>query len=88
MPGHGFRKAAAIALAAIASSPLAAQESPRDIVAAHIRSQGYSCDAPQSAMRDRRASRPDEAAWILDCGNASYRVRLIPDMAAIVERID
>lgn len=66
----------------------AAQETPKDIIAAHIRNQGYACDAPQSAKRDRRASVPLEPVWLLKCANASYRVRLVPDMAAVVERID
>lgn len=65
----------------------AEQENPKDIVAAQIRRQGYACDRPQSAVRDRERSKPDEAVWVLRCENASYRVRLIPDMAAHVERI-
>ena len=40
---------------------------------------------PVSAERDAALSRPDEAVWILKCQNASYRVRLIPDLAARVE---
>jgi hypothetical protein len=62
-----------------------AQESPKDIIAAHLRLQGYKCDAPRSAKRDVRASRPDEAVWLVSCEDARYRVRLVPDMAAIVE---
>jgi hypothetical protein len=62
-----------------------AQESPKDVIAAHLRLQGYSCDAPKSARRDIRASRPDEAVWLIDCRNARYRVRLIPDMADVIE---
>jgi hypothetical protein len=62
-----------------------AGEAPKEIIAAHIRQQGYRCDAPKIAKRDPHASRPDEAVWILTCSNARYRVRLIPDMAAVVE---
>jgi hypothetical protein len=68
-------------------SPLLAQEAPKDIIAAHIRTQGYPCDSPQSAVRQPGASRPDEQVWLIKCRNGSYRVRLIPDMAAKVERI-
>jgi hypothetical protein len=68
--------------------PLAAQETAKYIIAAHIRAQGYSCIAPQSARRDIRASRPDEAVWLLKCKDATYRVRLVPDMAANVEKIN
>jgi hypothetical protein len=62
-----------------------AQESPKDVIAAHLRLQGYSCDAPKSARRDIRASRPDEAVWLIDCRNARYRVRLVPNMADVIE---
>ena len=63
-------------------------ESPKDDIAAQMRAQGYACDQPQSATRDPQASRPDEEVWLLRCEGASYRVRLIPDMAAQVERIN
>lgn len=63
-------------------------EVPKEIIAAQIRDQGYACERPLSAERDQAASRPDEAAWVLRCENAAYRVRLIPDMAAKVERIE
>jgi hypothetical protein len=63
-------------------------ESPKNIIAAQIRDQGYKCDTPQSAIQDMQASKPDEDVWVLQCEDANYRVRLIPDMAAKVERID
>ncbi len=66
----------------------ALDESSKDVIAAQIRDQGYACEKPQSATRDEQASRPDEAVWILQCESAKYRVRLDPDMAAKVERID
>jgi hypothetical protein len=65
-----------------------AQENPKDVIAAQIRRQGYQCESPESAKRDVRASKPDEPVWVLRCGNAVYRVRLVPDMAAKVERLD
>jgi len=64
------------------------EQSPKDDIAAQIRAQGYACDQPQSATRDVQASKPDEEVWLLRCEGASYRVRLIPDMAARVERIN
>ena len=64
----------------------AAEEKPPEIIAAQIRDQGYSCDKALSAERERPES--DDAVWILKCENATYRVRLIPDMAAKVERLD
>jgi hypothetical protein len=65
-----------------------AEDSPKNIIAAQIRDQGYKCDSPQSADQDMQASKPDEAVWVIQCEDASYRVRLVPDMAATVERID
>jgi hypothetical protein len=80
--------AAVAALSGAGTFALSAQEDPTNIVADQIRAQGYKCDSPQSAKRDLQASRPDEAVWILQCESGSYRVRLIPDMAATVEKID
>ena len=65
-----------------------AQDMPPEILAAQLRMQGYRCDAPITAQRDTQASKPDEAAWILKCANASYRMRLVPDMAARIEEFD
>jgi hypothetical protein len=67
------------------AGPCLAQQTLADGIAAQIRAQGYRCDAPVSAERDAALSRPDQAVWILKCQNASYRVRLIPDLAARVE---
>jgi hypothetical protein len=62
-------------------------EQSKDIIAAQIRDQGFACDKALGAERDRAASRPNEAVWTLICENASYRVRLVPNMAAHVERL-
>ena len=64
----------------------AADEMPAEIIAVQIREQGYACDKALSARREHPEL--DDAVWILKCDNASYRVRLIPDMAAKVERVD
>ena len=66
----------------------AAEETPAERLAIQIRKQGYPCDKPISAERDAQRSKPDEAVWVLKCGNANYRMRLIPDMAAKVERLE
>ncbi len=76
------------ALTVTICAPLAAQAAandPTNIIAAQIRDQGYKCEQPQSAVQDMQASRPDEAVWVLQCEDASYRVRLDPDMAATDE---
>ena len=66
----------------------ASDEKPAEIIAVKIRKQGHSCDKPLSSESDRERSVPNGRVWILKCGNATYRVRLVPDMAAKVERLD
>ena len=66
----------------------AQNESAASIIAVQIRKQGFACDNPQSAERNEEASRPDLPVWKLNCGNAIYRVELVPNMAAKVERVD
>ena len=66
---------------------VSAQEPTKDLLAAQIRDQGYLCNSPLSAKKDVRRSRPDEAAWVLRCKDATYRLRLVPDMAARVQRL-
>ena len=68
-------------------TPSLAQETPAQIIAAHVRMQGYGCEKALDALRDSKASAPNEVVWTLRCSNASYRVRLVPDMAAKVELI-
>jgi len=68
------------------SMAIAAEEMPAEIIAAQIREQGYACEKAISAKRD--GERSDDAVWILKCQNATYRVRLVPDMAAHVERLE
>ena len=87
----GLALVPAVALCDAFSQPAAAQagaEAPVDVIVAQIRRQGFVCDEPSSATRDPQLSRPDERAWVLKCANASYRVRLIPDMAAKVETLN
>ncbi len=71
-----------------AAGVAAGEEKPPEIIAAHIRDQGFKCDNPKSAKRDASASKPDEPVWILTCENATYRVREIADQAAKVERLE
>jgi hypothetical protein len=56
------------------------------LVATQVRDQGYTCDDPVSAKAEPGEDGDD--VWRLDCKNASYRVRLVPDMAASIELID
>jgi hypothetical protein len=87
---------AAAGLAAIAAltpplttgAPLHAAEleMSKEIIAVQIRKQGFACTNPQSATRDGD-TKSDDSAWILKCDNATYKVHLVPKMAAKVERM-
>ena len=72
---------------ASASSTAPFAETPKEIIAAQIRMQGFACDKPVSAERDLRRSR-NEAVWLLKCDILSYQVRLVPNMAADVRPMD
>jgi len=66
----------------------AEEETPKEIIAIQIRRQGFSCKDPRNATRDPEHTKPNEAAWILTCESAKYRVVLIPDMAARVKKLN
>lgn len=76
----------ALVAAGLAGAADAQEGKPAEIIAAQIRTQGFRCDRALGAERVSRA--PSVSVWILRCGNANYRVRLTPDMAAQVERIE
>jgi hypothetical protein len=59
---------------------------PAEVIAAQIRTQGFRCDKALTA--ERVSHEPNGAVWVLRCNNATYRVRLTPDMGARVERIE
>jgi hypothetical protein len=75
----------ALALALLLASPAAAQEDPAGIIAARLRDQGYLCTSPTAPARDAVLSTPEIPVWVIDCGNAKYRVWLRPDMSSRVE---
>jgi hypothetical protein len=64
-----------------------AQEAPAESLAAQLRLQGHRCEGPVNAERDTERSKPDELVWVIRCMNATYRMRLMPHMAAQVEQI-
>ena len=68
--------------------PVAAQDDPKELIAVQVRDQGYKCDAPKSATKDEAITSPDEQGWILECEDATYKVKLVPDMAAEIEQIN
>ena len=79
--------AAAFAILAPANGAFA-QETAKGLLAIQVRSQGQVCDNPISAVRDKKQSGPDVSVWVLRCENNSYRVRLAPDMAARIQRLN
>jgi hypothetical protein len=60
-------------------------ETPRGMLAAQIRVQGFACDKALGAKMNKKRSRADRDVWVLRCSNATYRVTRSPDMAAKVE---
>ena len=57
-----------------------------ELVAVQARQQGFACSEPASAKRDPTAD--DDAVWTLTCADAKYRVRLGPDQAAEIQKLD
>jgi hypothetical protein len=76
-----------ILIIAATGQSVSAQQPTKDLLAAQLRDQGYRCTSSLSATKDARRSRADEAVWVLRCTNATYRLRLVPDMAARVQRL-
>lgn len=70
---------------AIAPRTEAGEEMSKEILAVLTRKQGFACTNPSHAERDKESSKPNDAMWVLTCENATYRVRLVPKMAAQVE---
>jgi predicted NUDIX family NTP pyrophosphohydrolase len=66
----------------------AVEETAKDIVATTVRSQGYACENPKRAIRDRAASEPDRATWVVECANASFRVKYDNDLPAEITPLD
>ncbi|NRG19995.1 hypothetical protein HPQ64_20055 [Rhizobiales bacterium] len=63
-------------------------EDVKNLLAVQVREQGHTCDKPQGAEQEEDLSKPDEEVWTLECENATFRVKLIPDMAAEIEKIE
>jgi hypothetical protein len=77
--------ATVLATAPLGSVAHAAGQMAMDDIAAQIRIQGFACDKPLRAVKDKRRSKPDHDVWVLKCSNATYRFSRYPDMAAKVE---
>jgi hypothetical protein len=83
-PAREIKTLAVAIVAGLLSGAVAWAQAPAGDIAAQVRSQGYACDEPVTAKRDVRLSKPDSAVWVLSCKNATYRVRLDPNLAADV----
>jgi len=84
-PGSLLLAIVAVLFGPPARAQQVAAETPQTILAAQIRTQGFTCDKALGAKRDRKRSQPDRAVWVLKCSNATYRVTRAPDMAAKVK---
>ena len=62
-------------------------ETPMEMLAAQVRTQGIACGKALGARQNVKQSRPDHEVWILKCDNATYRVSRYPDMGAKVEKL-
>jgi hypothetical protein len=64
------------------------QDTAVSVVADQVRSQGFACSNPASAQRIEAESRPGQPVYLLKCEDATYKVRLIPDQAAAVAKVE
>jgi hypothetical protein len=62
-------------------------EAPMDLLASELRDQGFACDHPDKARLDQKATKPNETVWYVDCKGVSYRMTVVPDLAAKIEKV-
>jgi hypothetical protein len=85
LPAFLLVGATALVTALCCAPAHAAGPSAMDDIAAQVRIQGFACDKPLRATRDKRRSLPDHQVWTLKCSNATYRFSRYADMAAKIE---
>jgi len=82
---------AAAGLGVLVSSPIAtkaqSQNPDMTIIADQIRGQGFACSTAVSIENIAAESAADQPVYKLMCDNATYKVHVIPDQAAIVTEI-
>lgn len=97
MKSHIARSACAIALSAMVGvldpsgaslrPAIAAEPAPKNIIAAQIRKQGFTCNKALGARPD--STHPKKSGgWVLTCRDATYHIHLVPHRAAEVERVE
>jgi hypothetical protein len=77
---------AATTQVALPASSQAQPETPTEIIASQLRRQGFPCTSPKPAVQDRKHSMPNATIWRVQCDEGSYRITLVPNLAARVER--
>jgi hypothetical protein len=80
-----IRFASGVLLVSGLSGSAAVAQTVQNVLAAQIRTQGYTCDQTLGAKKDTKRSKPDHEVWVLRCSNATFRISRAPDMAAKVE---
>jgi hypothetical protein len=83
--GAAFVAGANVCAAQAADQTL--NETTPDILASQIRDQGFACNKAQDAHLDAKQSKPNETVWLLTCENDAYRMTLVPDMGARIEKL-
>jgi hypothetical protein len=89
--GKSFLLSASAIIAGFTTNAIAADsayEPPMDLLASQIRDQGFACNKPESAKLEEGQSKPNETVWILKCENDSYRMTVVPDLAAKIEKLN
>lgn len=73
------------AVAGVAAPSAGAEKpTPLSIISDAVRDRGHACENPKGVRWQRKQSRPDEEVWIIECDNASYRVRFAGDTGPVV----
>ncbi len=87
--GKSFLLFAAFIAGLVATNAFAESgiEPPMDLLASQIRDQGFACNKAENAKLEEGQSKPNETVWILKCENDSYRMTVVPNMAAKVEKL-
>lgn len=65
--------------------PAGAQDEDQiDTIAAMVRQHGYACIAPTEMTPDESDSSAEEQAWLIDCENGRFKVKILGDTGAEV----
>src|SRR5262245_8942542 len=83
-----FCLASTVLFALFSSASAQDQEVEVTVLADQIRSQGFACDNPTSAERVAAESAPDVPVYVLKCESGTYKIRLVPDEAAEVTKVE